>query len=377
MSHTVNPGSEHSSSSEYAFDQGVARPGSGDTAGVDEREGLPRGYRMRADKHYVDLMGAHSTDQPVRMVPIGQIDGDAAIPPADLRLLIESIRSYGIVHPLLVRRQNGRYAIVAGRKRLSAAQILHLPTVPCVVHELDDARAIALANADNIVVGQVHQSAEGSSLPVAVREIVGHHLATIRGCGDLVSSGAQSLTRPVLDLIRAHAWRAARLGDAMDLVMNAPQRPGQERAMTTIVDELIRGFEPESRLNGFTLRAQIRGELSTSGLNDHDILAGLAGAVLALLPLIEQAIRPTIVITCATAEPASVVLEISQSDVPVSASVTRQFFDEEASSGRRGGYGAAAGALAAKALATRHGGTVTFESVAHGSTLKMVLVRRS
>jgi hypothetical protein len=113
VSHTVNPGSEHGgSSSEYAFDQGVARPGNGDTCCGDEREGLPRGYRMRADKHYVDLMGAHSTDQPVRMVPIGQIDADAAIPTADLRLLIESIRSYGIVHPLLVRRQTGRYAIV-------------------------------------------------------------------------------------------------------------------------------------------------------------------------------------------------------------------------------------------------------------------------
>jgi hypothetical protein len=365
------------SSSEYPFDQGVARPENGDPGGVDEREGLPRGYRMRADKHYVDLMAAHSTDQPVRMVPIGQIDADATIPAADLRLLIESIRSYGIVHPLLLRRQNGRYAIVAGRKRLSAAQILHLPTVPCLVHELDDARALALATADNVVVGQMNQSAEGSSLPAAVREIVGHHLATIRGCGDLVSNGAQSLTRPVLDLIRAHAWRAARLGDAMDLIMNAPQRPGRERALTTITDELIKGFEPESRLNGFTLHAQIRGELSTSGLNDHDVLAGLSGAVLAVLPLVEQAIRPTILITGATSGPASVVLEVSQSDVPVSANITRQFLDEEASAARCGGYGAAAGALAAKALAMRHGGTATFESVAHGSTLTMVLFRRS
>src|SRR5438874_8804659 len=40
------------------------------------REGLPRGYRMRADKHYVDQLAAPSAGLPVRMLPIAQIDDD-------------------------------------------------------------------------------------------------------------------------------------------------------------------------------------------------------------------------------------------------------------------------------------------------------------
>jgi hypothetical protein len=379
VSDRVNSGSEYgSASSEYALEQGVARPEDGNAGGVDEREGLPPGFRMRADRHYVDLMAAHSTDQPVRMVPLGQIDSDAAIPSGDLRLLIESIRTCGIVQPLLVRRRNARYAVVAGRKRFSAAQTLMLAAVPCLVHELDDTQALALASADNLVVGRAHHSSEqGSALAVVVREIVAHHLATITACSDLVSTGAPALTRPVFDLIRAHAWRAARLGDALNLITNAPQRPGRERALATIADDVIKGFEPESRLNDFTLRAQIRDDLSTSGLNDHDLLAGLSGAVLAVLPLVEHVVRPAVLIKGGAAGPGSVVLEVVQSDVAVPANATRHFLDDEMSNGRPGGYSAAAGALAAKALATRHGGTATFEATAHGSTLRMVLVRRS
>jgi hypothetical protein len=376
VSHTVNSESEHGTSSREAdLDEAVAPSDEG--ALRVEREGLPPGYRMRADKHYVDLMAAHSTDQPVRMIAIGQIDGGSAVASADLRPLIESIRSCGIVHPLIVRRRNGRYVVVAGQKRLSAANILRLPTVPCLVHELDDAQALALATADNLAVRLDDRVADASSFPAAIRDIVAHHLATIRTCADLVSNGPPVLTRSVFDLIRAHSWRAARLVDAIGLITNAPVPQGRERPISALADDVIRGFEPEGRLNGFTIQAQIRDDLSSSGLNDHELLTGLSGAILSVLPLIEAAVRPTLLIKGRAAGQGSIVLEVSQPDVPVSASVARHFFDDETSNGRAGGYAALAGARAAKALATRYAGSTGFEVAAHGSTLKMVLVRRS
>ena len=65
---------------------------------------------------------------------------------AALAELSESIRSYGILHPLTVRRRGGRYELVAGERRLRAAKLAGLREVPCVLLDvgMEDAGLIAL-----------------------------------------------------------------------------------------------------------------------------------------------------------------------------------------------------------------------------------------
>lgn len=56
--------------------------------------------------------------------------------------LSESIKSMGILHPLLVRPlSDGRYEVVSGHQRKKAAERAGLKTVPCVVKEMDDDEA--------------------------------------------------------------------------------------------------------------------------------------------------------------------------------------------------------------------------------------------
>ena len=65
---------------------------------------------------------------------------------ASLAELSESIRSYGILHPLTVRRRGGRYELVAGERRLRAAKLAGLRELPCVLLDvnMEDAGLIAL-----------------------------------------------------------------------------------------------------------------------------------------------------------------------------------------------------------------------------------------
>ena len=156
--------------------------------GVREREGLPPGYRMRADRHYVDQLAAPAAGQPVRMLPIGQVELETPRSNADLRPLIESVRVHGIVQPLLVRRRDSRFVVVAGRKRLMVAQMLRLQTVPCLVHELNDSEAAALAAAENLSVGEPARTEQGTPDFGAVLRLIATHVATIRSCAD-ISSG--------------------------------------------------------------------------------------------------------------------------------------------------------------------------------------------
>src|SRR5205807_941776 len=86
------------------------------------REGLPRHYQMRADRHYVDQLATQSAGDPVRMIPVNQLEAEPAEVGVSLRPLIESIRLHGVLHPLLVRRCETGYHVIAGHKRLAAAK---------------------------------------------------------------------------------------------------------------------------------------------------------------------------------------------------------------------------------------------------------------
>ena len=74
---------------------------------------------------------------------------------------------------------------------------------------------------------------------------------------------------------------------------------------------------------------------------------------------------------------AGVAFEVIQRDVAVPQRLVAGFFEDDPATDRAGGYAAALGARAAKALAEGHGGKAVFEALDHGSRLAMVLARRS
>jgi len=70
---------------------------------------------------------------------------------AALADLADSIRTYGIIQPLTVRRlSSGYYQIIAGERRWRAAKLAGLKEVPAVIMEADDRRAAELAMIENL-----------------------------------------------------------------------------------------------------------------------------------------------------------------------------------------------------------------------------------
>ncbi len=67
--------------------------------------------------------------------------------------LAESIKSKGLVQPILVRpspTESGVYEIIAGERRWRAAQIAQLHEVPAVIRHLDDVEALEIAIIENV-----------------------------------------------------------------------------------------------------------------------------------------------------------------------------------------------------------------------------------
>ena len=64
--------------------------------------------------------------------------------------LIASIKEKGILQPILVREIDGGFEVVAGERRLRAAQALNLEEVPVIVKKLSDQEALIIALIENI-----------------------------------------------------------------------------------------------------------------------------------------------------------------------------------------------------------------------------------
>lgn len=67
-----------------------------------------------------------------------------------LERLADSIRSHGVVQPILVRRRGERYELIAGERRWRAAKIAGLSKIPVVVKEIPDEDLLEIALIENI-----------------------------------------------------------------------------------------------------------------------------------------------------------------------------------------------------------------------------------
>lgn len=82
--------------------------------------------------------------QPNRYQPRSHFDPD------ELAQLSESIRTQGIIQPLLVCKSEIGYELVAGERRLRAAKMVGLDKVPVVVKQVTDAEMLEMSIVENI-----------------------------------------------------------------------------------------------------------------------------------------------------------------------------------------------------------------------------------
>jgi ParB family chromosome partitioning protein len=69
---------------------------------------------------------------------------------AKLQELAQSIRTSGIIQPLLLRRRGGLFELVAGERRWRAAQLAGLTRIPAIVRNIPDEKLLELALIENI-----------------------------------------------------------------------------------------------------------------------------------------------------------------------------------------------------------------------------------
>lgn len=87
-----------------------------------------------------------------------------------LRELAESIRRWGVLQPLTVRRRGENWELVAGERRLRAAMLAGLAAVPCLPIEAEDTDSALLALTENLQRRDLHFLEEAAALSAYLRK---------------------------------------------------------------------------------------------------------------------------------------------------------------------------------------------------------------
>lgn len=88
----------------------------------------------------------------------------------ELSRLRDSIKENGVLQPLIVRVQSGKYLLIAGERRLKAAKMAGLKKVPCIIRKADDLTADCFTIIENLLRRDltVFEEAEGINRLISI-----------------------------------------------------------------------------------------------------------------------------------------------------------------------------------------------------------------
>jgi ParB family chromosome partitioning protein len=161
-----------------------------------------------------------------------------------LEELAASIRTHGIVEPILVRRDGGKYRILAGERRWRAAQRAGLKEVPAVVREASEREAFELALVENLQREDLNAIEEAEAYEVLLDD----HGLTQEAIAERVGKDRSTV---------ANALRLLKLpGEVRDLVKDGKLDMGHARALLGLEgEEAIRRAAARVVREGLSVRA--------------------------------------------------------------------------------------------------------------------------
>ncbi len=139
--------------------------------------------------------------------------------------LINSIKEYGIIQPILLKRIGKKYEIVAGERRWRAAKALGLKKIPAIIKEYDDRLANEISLIENIQRENLNPIEEA----LAYKSLIDEYDLTQDELAKKIAKNRTTVT---------NALRLLRLSEAIQkLIIEDKISQGHARALLAIEDE--------------------------------------------------------------------------------------------------------------------------------------------
>lgn len=194
------------------------------------RQGLGRGLSaLLGDdtKDYASLDRVRSTKEvPIERLHPGKYQPRRRFDADEIAELVESVRTRGILQPILVRRlgdgPDETFEIVAGERRWRAAQLAGLEVVPVVVREVPDDAALAMSLIENIQRENLNPIEEAAG----IQRLISEFSMTHEQAADAVGR-SRSATTNLLRLLKLASPVQA-------MVMDGALEMGHARALLSL-----------------------------------------------------------------------------------------------------------------------------------------------
>jgi len=118
-----------------------------------KKSGLPDSIGMRHDTHFVELISQKTAAPLVRLIPLDRIEPNphqARNELGNIQDLMASIKSKGVLEPILVRLCGDRYEIIAGERRYVASKNIGLTEIPAIEMNVSDSEAMEISLIENL-----------------------------------------------------------------------------------------------------------------------------------------------------------------------------------------------------------------------------------
>jgi len=141
-----------------------------------------------------------------------------------LKELAESIKSVGVVQPIIVRAVKGRYSIIAGERRWRAARMAGLSQMPAIVREWDESKRLEVALVENLQRDDLNPIEQAKG----IRQLMDHHGYTQEAVSERIGC-----SRPAV----ANLLRLLTLPDPVqNMLIQSVLSAGHGRALVTLKD---------------------------------------------------------------------------------------------------------------------------------------------
>jgi len=179
--------------------------------------------------------------------------------PEGLRELADSIRAYGILQPLTVRRLGRDYELVAGERRLRAAQLAGLREVPCLIARVGEEDSALLALIENLQRRDLDCWEEAEAIARLIRQYGLSQEAAAEKIGKSQSGVANKLR---LLRLPESIRQLIREGGLTERHARALLRLGDEEAQRRAVAAIVKGGWNVARTEAY-IEEQLRGDRIT------------------------------------------------------------------------------------------------------------------
>jgi ParB family transcriptional regulator, chromosome partitioning protein len=167
--------------------------------------------------------------------------------------LSQTIKTHGIIQPIVVRKQDDKYEIIAGERRFRAVSKLQWETIPAIIKNFDDKQTASVALIENI------QREELSALEeaLAYEKLLKLHDLTQEALAQRLGKGQSTIANKLRLLKLPEVVQEALLGKKISerharALIPLKENELQEKVLMEILEKQLNVKQTEDRVKQFT-----------------------------------------------------------------------------------------------------------------------------